>query len=57
LTFNRLHGVISQKKELFVTTTLVTSDRNYRKWFLDKWDGVVWTGLIWLRIEAGDGLL
>jgi hypothetical protein len=23
---------------------------------LKKWDGEVWTGLIWLRIGKGDGL-
>jgi hypothetical protein len=26
LTFNRLHGIISQKKELFITTTMRTSN-------------------------------
>jgi hypothetical protein len=26
LTFNRLHGVISQKLELFITTAVITSD-------------------------------
>jgi hypothetical protein len=27
------------------------------KWFFKKWDGVAWTGLIWLRIGTGGGLL
>jgi hypothetical protein len=27
------------------------------KWIFKKWDGGVWTGLIWLRIGTGGGLL
>jgi hypothetical protein len=27
------------------------------KWIFKKWDGGAWTGLIWLRIETGVGLL
>jgi hypothetical protein len=27
------------------------------KWILERYDGVVWTGLIWLRIAIGGGLL
>jgi hypothetical protein len=27
------------------------------KWILDKYDGVVWTGLTWLRIGTSCGLL
>jgi hypothetical protein len=27
------------------------------KLFVKKWDGVAWTGLIWLRIGIGGGLL
>jgi hypothetical protein len=27
------------------------------KWILEGWDGVIWTGLIWLRIWIGEGLL
>jgi hypothetical protein len=26
-------------------------------WILEKWDGVMWTGLIWLRIGTGGELL
>jgi hypothetical protein len=26
------------------------------KWLFKKWNGWTWTGLIWLRIEAGGGL-
>jgi hypothetical protein len=26
-------------------------------WIFRKWDGEAWTGLIWLRIRAGGGLL
>jgi hypothetical protein len=26
------------------------------KWIFRRWDGVVWTGLIWLRIGTGGGL-
>jgi len=26
-------------------------------WIFKKWDGVAWTGLIWLRIETGGGHL
>jgi hypothetical protein len=27
------------------------------KWILDKNDGVVWTGFVWLRIGTSGGLL
>jgi hypothetical protein len=27
------------------------------KWIFKKWDGGAWTGLIWLRIGTGGGLL
>ena len=27
------------------------------KWIFKKWDGGTWTGLIWLRIGTGGGLL
>jgi hypothetical protein len=27
------------------------------KWLFKKWDGRAWTGLIWLRIGTGGGLL
>jgi hypothetical protein len=27
------------------------------KWIFKKWDGEAWTGLIWLRIETGGGVL
>jgi hypothetical protein len=27
------------------------------KWIIKKWDGGAWTGLIWLRIGSGGGLL
>jgi hypothetical protein len=27
------------------------------KWIFKKWDGGPWTGLIWLRIGTGGGLL
>jgi hypothetical protein len=26
-----------------------------KKWLLERQDGVVWTGLIWLRIETSGG--
>jgi hypothetical protein len=27
------------------------------KWILEKWDGMVWTGFIWLRIQISGGTL
>jgi hypothetical protein len=27
------------------------------KWIFKKWDGGTWTGLLWLRIGTGDGVL
>jgi len=27
------------------------------RWIFRKWDGEAWTGLIWLRIRTGGGLL
>jgi hypothetical protein len=27
------------------------------RWILEKYDGVIWTGFIWLRIKAIGGLL
>jgi hypothetical protein len=29
--------------------------RKILKWIFKKWDGDVWTGLIWLRIGRRDG--
>jgi hypothetical protein len=26
-------------------------------WILEGWDGVMWTGLVWLRIETGGELM
>jgi hypothetical protein len=26
-------------------------------WILERWDGVMWTGLVWLRIGTGGQLL
>jgi hypothetical protein len=26
-------------------------------WILERWDGVMWTGLVWLRIRKGGELL
>jgi hypothetical protein len=26
-------------------------------WILERWDGVMWTGLVWLRIGTGEELL
>jgi hypothetical protein len=26
-------------------------------WILERWDGVMWTGLVWLRIGTGGKLL
>jgi hypothetical protein len=26
-------------------------------WILERWDGVMWTGLVWLRIRTGGELL
>jgi hypothetical protein len=26
-------------------------------WILERWDGVMWTGLVWLRIGTGGVLL
>jgi hypothetical protein len=37
--------------------------RPRRRWWiilgciLERWDGVMWTGLVWLRIETGGELL
>jgi hypothetical protein len=27
------------------------------RWVLERWDGVMWTGLVWLRIGTGGELL
>ena len=32
-------------------------DGRILKWIFKKWDGEAWTGLIWLRIGTGGGLL
>jgi hypothetical protein len=31
--------------------------RTLLKWILERWDRVVWTGSIWLRIGTSGGLL
>jgi hypothetical protein len=33
------------------------SGRIILRWILERYDGVVWTGLIWLRIETSEGRL
>jgi hypothetical protein len=33
------------------------SGRIILQWSLRRWDGVVWTELIWLRVETNVGLL
>jgi hypothetical protein len=30
---------------------------NILGWILERWDGVMWTGLVWLRIGTGGELL
>jgi hypothetical protein len=30
---------------------------NILRWILERWDGVMWTGLVWLRIGTGGELL
>jgi hypothetical protein len=30
---------------------------NNIKWLLERWDGLMWVGLIWLKIGAGGELL
>jgi hypothetical protein len=39
LTFNGLHGVISQKIVLFITTAVRTSDPTLQQWFLRQHSG------------------
>jgi hypothetical protein len=34
----------------------ITVDREIG-WILERWDGVMWTGLVWLRIGTGGELL
>jgi hypothetical protein len=34
-----------------------TDGRIMLKWIFKKWDGGAWTGLSWLRIGTGGGLL
>jgi hypothetical protein len=37
--------------------TLTQVGRIILRWILERLDGVVWTGLIWLRIGTSGGLL
>jgi hypothetical protein len=32
-------------------------DQDVGGWILERWDGVMWTGLVWLRIETGGEVL
>jgi hypothetical protein len=32
-------------------------EKSRHRWILERWDGVVWAGLIWLRIGINGGLL
>jgi hypothetical protein len=33
------------------------NNNNNSGWILERWDGVMWTGLVWLRIGTGGELL
>jgi hypothetical protein len=35
----------------------VTSHKIILRWILERWDGVMWTELVWLRIGTGGELL
>jgi hypothetical protein len=35
----------------------VTTHKIILGWMLERWDGVMWTGLVWLRIGTGGELL
>jgi hypothetical protein len=36
---------------------LGVDERIILKWIFKRWDGEAWTGLIWLRVGTGGGLL
>jgi hypothetical protein len=37
--------------------TLKSSGDRASPWILERWDGMMWTGLVWLRIGTGGELL
>jgi hypothetical protein len=37
--------------------SLMGKPEGKRLWILERWDGVMWTGLVWLRIGTGGELL
>jgi hypothetical protein len=44
-------------KLLILSVNLKTDGRIILRWILERYDGMVWTGLIWLRIGTSGGLL
>jgi hypothetical protein len=53
-TYRILMGISEGKKPL---GTPRRGRRIILKWALEKYDEVVWTGLIWIRIRTSGGLL
>jgi hypothetical protein len=51
----RIFGWKAGMKE--TTRRLDLRGRIILKWILERWDGVIWTGLMWLRIETTGELL
>jgi hypothetical protein len=46
-----------KQKERNLWEYLDVGARIILKWILERWDEVVWTGVIWLRIGTSGGLL
>jgi hypothetical protein len=54
--WRKLHN--EELRDLYSSTSIIRIIKSWRiRWILERWDGMMWTGLVWLRIGTGGELL